>query len=437
MKKPKHHLAQPPSPRQQRRRIVVFRLGIATLLFLLTLVLFAATTLTSPILSSYLLPTSITVSITRSLSVESKLHALPIPPLSDSVPPRLAYLISGSKGDAHALTRTLLALYHPRNRYILHLDREASETERGELKRYVFGHALFMRFGNVRLISKANLITYRGPTMVANTLHAAAIALREWSDWDWFINLSASDYPLVTQDDILHVFSTLSRNVSFVDHTGDLGWKDQYRARPLMVDPGLYLAQKKDLFWITQKRSRPTQFKLFTGSAWMVLSRSFVDYMIWGWDTLPRTLLMYYTNFVSSPEGYFHTLICNAKEFRNSTVNSDLHFISWDNPPKQHPLYLMPADYEKIVGSNAPFARKFPRNDSVLLDKIDKELLSKVGAERAVPGGWCIGSRENGTDPCSVVGNTTTLRPGPGSERLQTLINSLLSPENFKPKQCV
>lgn len=36
--------------------------------------------------------------------------------------------------------------------------------------------------------------------MVANTLHAAAILLREGGDWDWFINLSASDYPLVTQD---------------------------------------------------------------------------------------------------------------------------------------------------------------------------------------------------------------------------------------------
>jgi hypothetical protein len=41
--------------------------------------------------------------------------------------------------------------------------------------------------------------------MVANTLHAAAAFL--WghagdggSHWDWFINLSASDYPLVTQD---------------------------------------------------------------------------------------------------------------------------------------------------------------------------------------------------------------------------------------------
>ena len=45
-------------------------------------------------------------------------------------------------------------------------------------------------------------MTYRGPTMVANTLHAAAILLREGGDWDWFINLSASDYPLVTQDGV-------------------------------------------------------------------------------------------------------------------------------------------------------------------------------------------------------------------------------------------
>jgi hypothetical protein len=36
--------------------------------------------------------------------------------------------------------------------------------------------------------------------MVANTLHAAAILLRDGGDWDWFINLSASDYPLVSQD---------------------------------------------------------------------------------------------------------------------------------------------------------------------------------------------------------------------------------------------
>jgi hypothetical protein len=61
-------------------------------------------------------------------------------------------------------------------------------------------HPVFSKVGNVYMISKANMVTYKGPTMVANTLHACAILLKMGKDWDWFINLSASDYPLVTQD---------------------------------------------------------------------------------------------------------------------------------------------------------------------------------------------------------------------------------------------
>jgi beta-glucuronosyltransferase len=79
----------------------------------------------------------------------------------------------------------------------------------------------------------------------------------------------------------------------------------------------------------------------------MALSRPFVDYCIWGWDNLPRTILMYYSNFLSSPEGYFHTVMCNSKEFKNTTVNHDLHFISWDNPPKQHPHHLTVKDFSR------------------------------------------------------------------------------------------
>lgn len=172
-----------------------------------------------------------------------------------------------------------------------------------------------------------------------------------------------------------------------------------------------------------------------TGSAWMTLSRPFVDFCIWGWDNLPRTVLMYYANFISSPEGYFHTVICNAQEFLNTTVNSDLHFISWDNPPKQHPHFLTVDDMQRMVDSNAPFARKFHQDDPVL-DRIDSELLLR-GKGMIVPGGWCTGSGENGTDPCSAVGNNiTVLKPTAGAKRLGKLITSLLSSENFRPRQC-
>lgn len=37
------------------------------------------------------------------------------------------------------------------------------------------------------------------------------------------------------------------------------------RAKPIIVDPGLYLSKKSDIAWTTQRRSLPTSFKLFTG----------------------------------------------------------------------------------------------------------------------------------------------------------------------------
>ncbi|CAM8999555.1 unnamed protein product [Rhodiola kirilowii] len=97
------------------------------------------------------------------------------------------------------------------------------------------------------------MVTYRGPTMVANTLHACAILLKQNKEWDWFINLSASDYPLVTQDDLIYTFKDLSRDMNFIEHTSTLGWKEEKRAMPLVVDPGLYLSKKSDIYPLIQR----------------------------------------------------------------------------------------------------------------------------------------------------------------------------------------
>ncbi|KAL8032114.1 hypothetical protein ABFX02_13G073600 [Erythranthe guttata] len=344
--------------------------------------------------------------------------------------PKFAYMISGSKGDLDKLWRTLHALYHPWNYYILHLDLESPAWERLELASRVENHPTFAKIGNVYMNVKANMVTYKGPTMVANTLHACAILLRRYQDWDWFINLSASDYPLVTQDDLLSTFSDVDREINFVEYTSRLGWKEARRAMPLIVDPGLYQSNKSEILWVTPNRKLPTSFKLFTGSAWTILSRAFVEYCIWGYDNLPRTLLMYYSNFVSSPEGYFQTVICNSPDFAPTVVNHDMHYISWDYPPKQHPHTLTVNDTTKMVSSGAPFARKFKKDD-LALDKIDRELLGRKNGS-FTPGGWCAGGRR-----CSEVGNPTKLRPGPGAVRLRRLVNELVRTAKFgRKKQC-
>ncbi|CAH8390125.1 unnamed protein product [Eruca vesicaria subsp. sativa] len=345
--------------------------------------------------------------------------------------PRFAYLVSGSKGDLESLWRTLRAMYHPRNQYIVHMDLESPLEERLELASRISNDSMYSTIGNVYMITKANLVTYTGPTMVANTLHACAIHLKRSPDWDWFINLSASDYPLVTQDDLLYTFSTLDRNLNFIDHRSRLGWwKTKYRAMPLMIDPALYMLNKSDIFWVRPGRSLPNAFKLHTGSAWMVLSRPFVEYIIWGWDNLPRTLLMYYTNFVSSPEFYFHTIICNVPEFSKTAVNNDLHYIAWHRRPKQHPLFLSLTHMRPMIASGAAFARKFRTNDSAL-DRIDKELLMRTNKEGFTPGGWCGWKPE-----CSVVEDVDRIRPGLGAERLKRLLDRLVAEAKSGKNQC-
>ncbi|KAK9290523.1 hypothetical protein L1049_008693 [Liquidambar formosana] len=392
--------------------------------------------ITSIILSLLYIPTQLTIPISAITKLRpTRITSFNMNPKSGKAyPVTFAYLISASKGDAVRLKRTLRALYHPGNYYLIHMDYGATVSEHQEIAEFVAGDPVFRQVGNVWVVGKPNLVTYRGPTMLATTLHAMALLFRT-RHWDWFINLSASDYPLLTQDDLIDGFSDIPRDVNFIQHSSRLGWKLNKRGKPIMIDPGLYSLNKSEIWWVIKQRSLPTAFKLYTGSAWTILSRSFVEYCIVGWDNLPRTLLLYYTNFVSSPEGYFQTVVCNSGDYKNTTVNHDLHYITWDTPPKQHPRSLGIRDYRRMVLSSRPFARKFKKNDPVL-DKIDHELLKRRRGQFSY-GGWCSKTGEM-HGPCSTLQSEKygVLRPGPGSRRLKTLLTKLLSTRNFSRRQC-
>ncbi|KAK8968642.1 hypothetical protein KSP40_PGU001649 [Platanthera guangdongensis] len=84
-----------------------------------------------------------------------------------------------------------------------------------------------------------------------------------------------------------------------------------------------------------------------------------------------------------------------------------------------------------MIDSNAPFARKFQRDDSVL-DRVDAELLFR-GPGRVIPGGWCVGRMDNGSDPCLVVGDGSVLRPGPGAISFRSSWRGFYQRENFRP----
>ncbi|XP_039047165.1 beta-glucuronosyltransferase GlcAT14A-like [Hibiscus syriacus] len=350
-------------------------------------------------------------------------------------PPAFAYYIFGGKGDKDRIFRLLLAVYHPRNRYLLQLGAEASDEERYRLTLALKSVPAIRSFGNVDVIGKPGRFSYVGSTHIAATLHAASVLMKVDSGWDWFIALSALDYPLVTQDDLSHVFSLVRRDLNFLNHTSDLGWKGGQRIQPIVVDPAIYLARRTGIFHANEKRPMPDAFKIFTGSPWVILSRSFLEFCILGWDNLPRTLLMYFNNVMLSEESYFHSVICNSPEFKNTTVNSDLRYMIWDNPPKMEPHFLNVSDYDQIAQSGVAFARQF-KKDEPLLDMVDKKILKRSGRNQVGPGAWCTGRNSWWSDPCTQWGDVNVLKPGPQAKKLEETMTNLLDDWSSQSNQC-
>ena len=169
------------------------------------------------------------------------------------------------------------------------------------------------------------------------------------------------------------------------------------------------------------------------GSPWVILNRRFIEYCVFGWDNLPRTLLMYFTNVMLPLEGYFHSVACNS-DFRNFTVNNDLRYMVWDDPPQMEPHFLNVTHYDELVGSGVPFARKFKENEP-LLDKIDNKILRRWH-HRPVPGAWCTGRKRWFSDPCSQWSNVNIVRPGPQAEKFRKYINHIFEESKSSNNSC-
>ncbi|GLU08759.1 hypothetical protein SLE2022_256490 [Rubroshorea leprosula] len=355
---------------------------------------------------------------------------------SEPAPPAIAYLISGSSGNSGRILRLLFATYHPRNHYLLHLDRSAPQSERDRLALTVQSVPIFRAAQNVDIIGKPDFAYPRGSSPISSTLHGASILLRLSSNWDWFINLSVGDYPLVTQDDLLHILSYLPKDFNFLNHTSYIGWKESRRLKPIIVDTGLYRLEKYEIFYTTEKRDLPTAFRLFSGSSLSILSRSLIEFVILGTDNLPRNLLMYFSNAPYSLPNYFPTIVCNSHQFKRTVVNDNLQYIAFNKSSTRtttKPHQLSSGEFDAMIQSGAAFATEFAFDDPVL-DRIDQEIL-KRSPGKVVPGGWCLG--EPGNRTCSVWGDANILRPGPGARRLEKHIVELLSNGRFHSRQCV
>ncbi|GMH16067.1 hypothetical protein Nepgr_017908 [Nepenthes gracilis] len=181
--------------------------------FLISLVLLIAISRSHKSQNGYFVPSNIL-----------KLPPVRLPSKGPGFPPILAYWILGTQGDGKRILKLAKAIYHPRNQYLLQLDAGSSSYEREALALAVQSEKVFKAFANVNVVGKSYAISRMGSSALAATLHGAALLLRINADWEWFITLSAYDYPIMTQDDILYAFASLPKDLNFISYN-TTSWK--------------------------------------------------------------------------------------------------------------------------------------------------------------------------------------------------------------------
>lgn len=132
-----------------------------------------------------------------------------------------------------------------------------------------------------------------------------ALEIKQWK-WDFFINLSASDYPVQTNEK-LSSFLRAHREENFLKpHGGSVERfvKKQGIARTFY--------ECDEHMWRLGDRTLPDTIDFDGGSDWIGLNRKFVTYVTYSTDTLVLGLKHLYGYALLPAESFFHSVLRNS-----------------------------------------------------------------------------------------------------------------------------
>jgi Core-2/I-Branching enzyme len=277
-------------------------------------------------------------------------------------------IVMATKADVPGLISLLVELWDSQNLYLIHLDAKASTADVSAvseaiklIEKKVF-KSIYMP-SNIHMMRHPIAVSWGGFSLLLTAIHGLTSALT-MSDWDYWINLSTADMPLVRPQQMQEVLGYFSRNgqinfVGGVRSKWDVRRLD--RRRIYLDDSSLYLIDQ-GRNWPTNDRDRPVPdlFNVQKGGYWVVLHRSFAEYIHHSPDNVARSLLWYFSSSFVSDELFFQTLACHPKLSKQfMIINDDLRFIRWPAKPTGHPKTMDLTLTKQALTSGALFARKF------------------------------------------------------------------------------
>jgi hypothetical protein len=266
--------------------------------------------------------------------------------------------------------RLFKAIYHPSNFYMIHVDKRSGGELQTEIKDFLAGYP------NASML-KSEKALWGGYSLVDAELRGIKELLKMSLKWEFFINLSAQDFPLKSQSYIQNFLS---------HHPGKdfLKVADQSRVRPeTMHRVEDYVTESGDEVLSESDFKRPflRDATPYIGNQWMILSRRFCEFV----SASPEVdrFREFYRHTLIADEGFFQTVIMNTS-YKAAIVNDDKRTIDWVpmGTIKLRPRDFTVKDADFLMASQDLFARKF---DATVDGEILGILETHISQQPALP----------------------------------------------------
>ncbi|KAJ7989394.1 hypothetical protein DPEC_G00304090 [Dallia pectoralis] len=232
-------------------------------------------------------------------------------------PVRVAFVLVVHGRAIRQLQRLIKAIYHQDHFYYIHVDKRSNYLHR-EVQQIV------QQYPNVRATPWRMVTIWGGASLLKAYLRSMQdlLSMLDWK-WDFFINLSATDFPTRTNDELV-AFLSQHRDKNFLKSHG------RENAR-FIKKQGLdrLFHECDNHMWRLGERTIPEGLEVSGGSDWFALTRRFVEYAINSQDELVAGLKQFYTYALLPAESFFHTVLGNS-HMCDSLVDNNLRVTNWN-----------------------------------------------------------------------------------------------------------
>ncbi|KAF7659311.1 hypothetical protein LDENG_00000160 [Lucifuga dentata] len=224
-------------------------------------------------------------------------------------PVRVAFVLMVHGRAVRQLKRLIKAIYHRDHYYYIHVDKRSGYMHREVLQ-------IAQQYPNIRTTPWRMVTIWGGASLLKAYLHSMQdlISMLEWK-WDFFINLSATDFPTRTNDELV-AFLSQHRDKNFLKSHG----RENARfIKKQGLDRLFYECDNH--MWRLGERSIPEGLEVSGGSDWFALTRRF--------DKLVSGLKQFYSYALLPAESFFHTVLGNS-HMCDTLVDNNLRVTNWN-----------------------------------------------------------------------------------------------------------